>query len=82
MPLPGSVSVGARKPMIVTSSPSRIQTIPSPITTRQWKLDHGSRSSRAGIRVSIVLNRPESAVASPASMLSTGIPGRRTGENG
>ena len=36
--------------MIVTSSPSRIQTIPSPITTRQWKLDHGSRSSRAGIR--------------------------------
>ena len=41
-------------PTIVTSSPSRIQTVPSPITIIQWKRDHGSRSSRAGTSVSIV----------------------------
>ena len=60
--------------MIVTSSPSRIQTIPRPITTRQWNFDHGSRSSRAGILVSIVLKPPESAAAEPASMLSRSVP--------
>ena len=36
-------------PTIVTSSPSRIQTVPRPITTSQWNRDHGRRSSRAGI---------------------------------
>ena len=41
-------------PTIVTSSPSRIQTVPRPITTIQWKRDQGRRSSRAGIWVSIV----------------------------
>ena len=41
-------------PTIVTSSPSRIQTVPRPITIIQWKLDQGSRSRREGIRVSIV----------------------------
>src|SRR3954452_6538340 len=54
MPLSFSVSRGAIEPTIVTSSPSRIQTAPSPITTRQWKLDHGRRSRRPGMLVSIV----------------------------
>ena len=40
---------------IVTSSPSRIQTVPRPITIIQWNRDQGSRSRRAGIWVSIVL---------------------------
>ena len=53
MPLPSSVSRWAMLPTIVTSSPSRIQTVPSPMTIIQWKLDHGSRSRRAGILVSI-----------------------------
>ena len=54
MPLPGSVRRDAIEPTIVTSSPSRIQTVPRPMTTSQWKRDHGSRSRRAGIAVLIV----------------------------
>src|SRR3954447_37454 len=38
-------------PTMVTSSPSRIHTVPSPTTTSQWNRDHGSRSSRAGMSV-------------------------------
>ena len=54
IPLPFSVIRDATEPTIVTSSPSRIQTVPRPMTTSQWNLDQGNRSSRAGIRVSIV----------------------------
>jgi hypothetical protein len=54
MPLPASVRRSPTLPTIVTSRPSRIQTVPSPITTIQWKRDHGSRSSRDGTLVSIV----------------------------
>src|SRR3954452_2655746 len=54
MPLPASVRRGAMAPTIVTSRPSRIQTVPSPITIRQWNLDHGRRSMRLGICVVIV----------------------------
>ena len=54
MPLPGSVRRDATLPTMVTSRPSRIQTPPRPMTTRQWNRDHGSRSSRAGMCVSIV----------------------------
>src|SRR5438270_608062 len=39
-------------PTSVTSSPSRIQVIPSAQTTSQWKRAQGSRSSRAGTLVS------------------------------
>src|SRR5262249_34769965 len=39
-------------PIRVTSSPSSTHVIPRPITNSQWKRLHGSRSSRAGIRVS------------------------------
>jgi nucleotide-binding universal stress UspA family protein len=53
MPLPDSVSRGAIEPTIVTSRPSRIQTVPRPMTMRQWKRDQGSRSSRAGISVAM-----------------------------
>ena len=49
MPLPGSVRRDAIEPTIVTSSPSRIHTVPRPMTTSQWNRDHGSRSRRAGI---------------------------------
>src|SRR3954466_11732214 len=51
IPLPFSVRRDEIEPTIVTSSPSRIQTVPRPITTRQWNRDHGRRSRRAGIRV-------------------------------
>src|SRR3954451_6063222 len=54
MPLPLSERRDAIDPTIVTSSPSRIHTVPSPTTTRQWNFAHGSRSSRAGIFVVIV----------------------------
>ena len=40
-------------PTIVTSSPSRIHTVPRPITIIQCHRDHGSRSSRAGMSVVI-----------------------------
>ena len=68
MPLPFSVSREATEPTIVTSRPSRIQTVPRPMTTSQWKRDHGSRSSRAGISVSIVSAWAVSACAPAASL--------------
>jgi hypothetical protein len=54
MPLPFSVSRSAMLPTIVTSSPSRIQTVPRPITIIQWNRDHGNLSRRDGTLVSIV----------------------------
>src|SRR5262245_14720806 len=53
-PLPGSDSRVAIDPTIVTSSPSRIHTVPSPMRIRQWNRDHGNRSNRDGTRVSIL----------------------------
>ena len=47
MPLPALVIVLPTAPTMVTSSPSRIQTVPSPRTI-QCHRDQGSRSSRAG----------------------------------
>ena len=60
IPLPDSVRRGAIAPTIVTSRPSRIQTVPRPMTTIQWNCAHGSRSRRAGMLVSI---RPVSTLA-------------------
>ncbi len=54
MPLPLAEIAPAIEPTIVTSSPSRIHTVPSPMRMRQCQRDHGSRSSRAGMLVSIV----------------------------
>ncbi len=56
IPLPFSIIREATEPTIVTSRPSRIHTVPRPITTRQWNRDHGRRSSRAGTRVLMVSN--------------------------
>src|SRR5664280_1641956 len=52
IPLPALVSVLPTAPTMVTSSPSRIHTVPRPITTIRCHRDHGSRSSRAGTSVS------------------------------
>ncbi len=56
-PRPPACSVRrlAIEPTIVTSRPSRIQTVPSPTMISQCHLDHGSRSSRFGMFVSITL---------------------------
>src|SRR5262245_8151320 len=48
-------SVGPIEPTIVTSRPSRIQTNPSAPTTSQCQCDQGSRSSRLGTFVSMVV---------------------------
>src|SRR3954454_16181064 len=56
----------ASEPTSVTSKPSRIHVIPSPTTTIQCHLLHGSRSSRRGIIVSTtppVAPRPPLAAA-------------------
>jgi hypothetical protein len=47
MPLPRSVSRAATAPTIVSCRPSRIQTVPRPRTTRQWKRDHGRADQAA-----------------------------------
>ena len=66
---PARSGAAAIAPTIVTSSPSRIQTVPSPITIRQWKRDHGSRSSRAGMFVRILRgSAPASLTALIASV--------------
>src|SRR6202020_1235108 len=54
IPEPLAEIAPAIEPTIVTSSPSRIQTVPRPIRIFQCQRDHGSRSSRAGMSVSIV----------------------------
>jgi hypothetical protein len=51
MPLPGLLICPEMFPTMVTSRPSRIQTVPSPIMIIQCHRDHGSRSSRAGTLV-------------------------------
>ncbi|MGC0426406.1 hypothetical protein RKD32_002761 [Streptomyces sp. SAI-195] len=50
-PLPSSAMRPATLPTIVTSRPSRIQTVPRPITIIQCQRDQGSRSRRAGTAV-------------------------------
>ena len=46
-----SLSEGPTAPLIVTSSPSRIHTVPSEMTMSQCQRLHGSRSSLAGMLV-------------------------------
>ena len=52
MPLPALVSVLPTAPTIVTSRPSRIHTVPRPMSTIQCHCDQGKRSSRPGTVVS------------------------------
>ena len=47
-----SFKAPASEPASVTSSPSRIQVMPSATMTRLWNRPQGSRSSRAGMSVS------------------------------
>ncbi len=57
MPLPLAEIAPAIEPTIVTSSPSRIHTVPNPTRIFQCQRDHGSRSRRAEMFVSIVPSR-------------------------
>jgi hypothetical protein len=50
-PLPGLEICPERFPTMVTSRPSRIQTVPRPITIIQCHRDQGSRSRRDGTLV-------------------------------
>src|SRR3954449_3364997 len=50
-PVVGSFSASDIDPTIVTSRPSRIHTVPSPMTTSQCHFAQGRRSSRAGTAV-------------------------------
>ena len=69
IPLPALVSVLPTAPTMVTSSPSRIQTVPSPASTIQCQRDHGKRSIRAGMLVSIcVLGASGAAVRCVVAM--------------
>ena len=70
IPEPFSVSREEIVPTIVTSSPSRIHTVPRPISTIQCQRAHGSRSSRAGIFVSMI--RPSAAMS---VAMGRGVPG-------
>ena len=75
MPRPVSASLRASdiEPTMVTSRPSRIQTVPSPTTIIQWNFDHGNRSSRAGMSVVMVpVCTPDMAYLSPAALPSEG----------
>ena len=51
MPLPGLLICPEMFPTMVTSRPSRIQTVPRPITIIQCHRDQGSRSRRDGTLV-------------------------------
>src|SRR3954469_1370547 len=76
-PVVGSFSASDIDPTIVTSSPSRIQTVPSPRRTSQCHLAHGSRYSRAGTLVLIVSLFPlVLAVAAPSAMARLSPRGR------
>ncbi len=61
-PLPGSDRRLAMLPTTVTSRPSRIHTVPSPMTIVQCQRDHGRRSRRAGMLVVMVRPVPACAV--------------------
>src|SRR3954447_16870842 len=56
-------------PTIVTANPSRIHTVPRPMMIIQCHRDHGSRSIRAGMSVSIVRSETGSALT-----LATALP--------
>jgi hypothetical protein len=51
IPLPGCENCPEMLPTIVTSRPSSIHTVPSPMMIIQCHRDQGSRSSRAGTLV-------------------------------
>ena len=73
-----SFKAPAREPASVTSSPSRIQVMPSATMTRLWNRPQGSRSSRAGMSVSTMPGATVSATGSArAGAMLTGRQRRR-----
>src|SRR5215210_401054 len=66
-PVVGSASASDIDPTMVTSRPSRIHTVPRPITTSQCQRLQGDRSSRAGMSVVI---RP---VSTPLDMARSSV---------
>ena len=70
-PSPSGFSASDIEPTMVTSRPSRIQTVPRPMTTSQCQRAQGSRSSRAGMSV---VMRPVSTLmpagGTPETMLT------------
>src|SRR5947209_18276265 len=71
MPLPLAEIAPAIDPTTVTSSPSRIHTVPNPIRISQCHRDQGRRSSLAGMFVSMVprLSSPANSVADMGYLL-------------
>src|SRR5215211_7463250 len=70
----------AREPASVTSSPSRIQVMPSATMTRLWKRPQGSRSSRGGMSVSTMPGATVLATGSAMGRaLLTAVQRRRDG---
>ena len=65
---------------MVTSRPSRIHTVPSPITTSQCQRAHGSRSSRAGM--SVVMRPVSTSLIGPRHVVSEARTPRRAGRIG
>src|SRR3954451_17197193 len=76
-PLPFSLSRPPMAPTMVTARPSRIQTVPRPAMIIQCQRDHGRRSIRAGMFVSMVLYCGAPAAA-PAAVVAMGS-SRRAG---
>jgi hypothetical protein len=66
------VSRSPIEPMIVTSSPSRIQTVPNPMITIQCHFAQGRRSRRAGTLVSISL--PSAGMVASVAIPEESVP--------
>jgi len=64
-PVSSGLSALDSEPTIVTSMPSRIHTVPSPITISQCQRAHGNRSIRAGMSVVIRPVSTPCAIAGP-----------------
>src|SRR4051794_19908880 len=83
-PLSSSVSGPPRAPTMVTARPSRIHTVPRPMMTIQCHFDHGRRSIRAGMFVSMVRSVAPSLAKSltshSAGLAPSGYPSRTASE--
>ena len=73
-PVLSGFSASLIEPTMVTSSPSRIHTVPSPMTTSQCHRAHGNRSIRAGMSV---VMRPVSTASAMVYLPSPGRVGTR-----
>src|SRR5690242_506824 len=76
----GSLRVAATELATVISRPSRTQATPSAMTSRVWKLDHGSRSMRAGM-VLRMMPRSSLTGSAAATVMRRWFPVLRTSEH-